>query len=84
MKRFIQISDLHIHRKKKMENINCEKLVIFIISKYDLPDEEKPVVLITGDIVDDGTKMQYRNAVKLLKPLVDGGFTVLPAPGNHD
>jgi 3',5'-cyclic AMP phosphodiesterase CpdA len=46
--------------------------------------EHKPVVLITGDIVDDGKKKQYRNAVNLIKPLVEEGFTVLPAPGNHD
>lgn len=84
MARFIQISDLHVHERKKVENINCEKLVHFIISKYGMQAEDKPVILITGDIVDDGKKKQYQNAVKLLKPFVEEGFTVLPAPGNHD
>ncbi len=84
MTRFIQLSDLHIRGKKKRENINCEKLVRFIISKYAGDGPNKPVVLITGDIVDDGKAKQYRSAVKLLKPLVEEGFTVLPAPGNHD
>jgi 3',5'-cyclic AMP phosphodiesterase CpdA len=84
MVRFIHISDLHIHGRKKTENINCEKLVAFIIGKYSAQSQPKPVVLITGDIVDDGKKKQYRSAVKLLRPLVDEGFTVLPVPGNHD
>ena len=84
MVRFIQISDLHIHRRKKIENINCEKLVQFIIGKYSMQSEHKPVILITGDVVDDGEKKQYRSAVSMLKPLVDEGFTVLPVPGNHD
>lgn len=84
MARFIQISDLHIHGKKKLENINCEKMVHFIVDHYGGLGAGKPVILITGDIVDDGKAKQYRSAVKLLKPLVDEGFTVLPAPGNHD
>lgn len=84
MTRFIQISDLHIHGKKKLENINCEKIVQFIIDKYDGPNRDKPVILLTGDIVDDGKAKQFRSAVKLLKPLIDKKFTVLPVPGNHD
>jgi 3',5'-cyclic AMP phosphodiesterase CpdA len=84
MTHFIQISDLHIHGKKKLENINCEKIVQHIVDKYEGAGDEKPVVLITGDIVDDGQKKQYTSAVKLLKPLVENGFKVLPVPGNHD
>ena len=74
----------HVRGKKKLENINCEKIVHYIIAKYGGPNRDKPVVLITGDIVDDGKAKQYRSAVKLLRPLVEEGFTVLPAPGNHD
>lgn len=33
MTRFIQLSDLHIRGRKKLENINCEKIVRFIIDK---------------------------------------------------
>lgn len=84
MARFIQLSDLHIRGRKKLENINCEKIVRFIINKYEGPDGNKPTILVTGDIVDDGKAKQFRSAVKLLTPLVEAGFTVLPAPGNHD
>lgn len=84
MTSFIQISDLHIHGKKKLENIQCEKIVSYIVDKYSGPNDKKPVVLITGDIVDDGKARQYNSAVKLLKPLVENEFRVLPVPGNHD
>ena len=84
MTNFIQISDLHIHGKKKLENINCEKIVNHVIEKYGDPGSQKPVILITGDIVDDGKTRQYTSAVRLLRPLVENGFKVLPVPGNHD
>lgn len=84
MTNFIQISDLHIHGKKKLENINCGKIVSHIADKYGDTEGQKPVVLVTGDIVDDGKARQYNSAVKLLRPLVENGFKVLPVPGNHD
>lgn len=82
MANFIQISDLHIHTNNdEHENRTLKKLVSNIINKYSV---EKPVVLITGDIVDDGKEEQYKNAVNLLTPLIDAGFTTLACPGNHD
>ena len=82
MTKFIHISDLHIHKDNNHEdNINCISLINFIVQKYQA---EKPVVLITGDIVDDGHEQQYINAVEILKPLVDNNFRVLAVPGNHD
>ncbi|MCP4113001.1 MAG: hypothetical protein GY749_46985 [Desulfobacteraceae bacterium] len=82
MVKFLHLSDLHIHSSNgKDDNVNCKKVVDYIISKYT---GDKPVVLLTGDIVDDGAKAQYENAVTLLKPLVDNQFKVLAAPGNHD
>lgn len=82
MVKFIHLSDLHIHcSHHKDDNVNCKKIVDYIISRYT---DDKPAVLLTGDIVDDGYEAQYKNAVELLKPLVAGGFKVLAAPGNHD
>lgn len=82
MAKFIQLSDLHIRKSnEKEENGNCDKIVKHIVNKYT---DNKPVVLLTGDIVDDGRAEQYKNAVTLLKPLVNNKFTVLAAPGNHD
>ncbi|MCK5517592.1 MAG: metallophosphoesterase [Desulfobulbaceae bacterium] len=83
MVKFIQLSDLHIHKgMRESENVCAKKIIAYIINRYD--SAEKPVVLITGDIVDDGKRKQYENAVKILKPLVESGFEVLAVPGNHD
>ena len=86
MIRFIQLSDLHIHGSNKNDdNVNAVKVVEYIIARYaNFKKGQKPVLLITGDITDDGKKNQYRNAVNILKPLVKSGFEVLPCPGNHD
>lgn len=82
MVKFIQLSDLHIHGNEKEDNTNCRKIVDFILNKYSKID--KPIVLLTGDITDDGKKDQYENAVKILTPLVEDGFKILATPGNHD
>ncbi len=80
--KMLHLSDLHIHKSnEKSENKHLKEIVENIIKLYP---NEKPVILITGDIVDDGRKDQYKNAVELLKPLVNAGFTILPTPGNHD
>ena len=86
MVKFIQLSDLHIHKSNKNEdNVNSMKVVDFIIERYSkYKGIEKPIILLTGDIVDDGNKRQYKNAVNILKPLVDKKFQVLACPGNHD
>lgn len=34
--------------------------------------------------MDDGQEDQYKNAVNILKPLVDNNFKVFAVPGNHD
>ncbi len=82
MVKFLQLSDLHISKNDgKDNNQNCIKIVSYITNRYT---NDKPVVLITGDIVDDGDEEQYKKAVEILKPLVETGFKVLAVPGNHD
>lgn len=82
MSSFIHLSDLHINSNDLSdENVALKKVVSCIIDKYS---SEKPAILITGDLVDDGLESQYMNARNILKPLVNEGFTILPAPGNHD
>ncbi len=86
MVKFIHLSDLHIHGSMdKADNQNAVKVVEYILERYaKAPKPERPVILLTGDIVDDGKKDQYEQAVAILKPLVDAGFRVLASPGNHD
>lgn len=80
MVKFIHLSDLHIHKTERRDNRNCRKVVKFIINHYP---NDKPLVLISGDIVDDGRKEQYINAVNILRPLTNAGFKILAVPGNH-
>jgi len=47
--------------------------------------KEELTVLISGDIVDDGQKRQYKEAANILKPLLENdNFSVWPVPGNHN
>lgn len=80
--KFIHLSDLHIHgSNKRRDNRNCRKVVKFILNHYS---NENPIILITGDITDDGKERQYKNAVDILRPLTEAGLSVLAVPGNHD
>lgn len=81
MVKFIHLSDLHIHSTERTDNRNCRKIIDFILNRYL---SNKPIVIITGDITDDGAERQYKNAVDILRPLIVNGFKLLVTPGNHD
>ncbi len=46
--------------------------------------DDKPIIIITGDIVNDGREKQFDTAFGYIKQLSDAGFTVRLIPGNHD
>ena len=82
--RILHISDLHIGKEGDRDRWKkAEKLVREIIRAWG-GDDDKPLVLITGDIVDDGTEIEYIEARRILRPLHRAGFQVAPLPGNHD
>ena len=82
MTSFIQLSDLHISSDNSSdENIALRKIVTGVLDRFV---DHKPVVMLTGDLVDDGSEDQYSCAIEILKPLVDEGFKLLACPGNHD
>jgi 3',5'-cyclic AMP phosphodiesterase CpdA len=82
IKNFIQLSDLHIHHNVESgENVALDNIVRGIVEKYNSDDT---AIIITGDIVDDGSREQYERVVPLLFPLVEKNFSILPCPGNHD
>ena len=79
MRKMLHISDLHIHKDNSHpDNVNTRRLFEHIVKA--LPDNK--VVLITGDITDDGQPEQYYNAYQLIKIL--DNMKVLIVPGNHD
>ncbi len=78
--KIIHLSDLHIGYWR------CGSRASIVIEKI-IKDEdpEKSVIIITGDIVEQGRRdKNLAAASKLVKKLEDAGFTVLICPGNHD
>lgn len=80
--KFVHISDLHVGEHGTRNSL-VKKLVDKIIKHYS-SEREKPVVLITGDLVHDGRQEQFNEADQLLFKLKNAGFQLLMCPGNHD
>ena len=79
--KILHLSDLHIG-KSRSESTNLKKIIESLTENYS---NKKLTILITGDIVDDGQKKQYKEAVTILKPLLTNeNFNIYPVPGNHD
>ncbi len=78
--KIIHLSDIHIGKSKNKDRFI--EIVTWIIDNQK--NHSSSVVVLTGDIVDDGSLGQYREAQIQIKRLTDQGFTVLPSPGNHD
>ena len=76
----IQLSDLHIGKSDNLKK--SAKIVDWIIENKD--SHQSDLVVISGDLVDDGQTWQFEAAKELLDQLRKEGFTVLVAPGNHD
>ncbi len=78
----LHLSDLHVGKTNK-EGDNLKKIINKTVEKWE-DEENKPVILITGDIVDDGMESQFIEARRILDPLYLKGFRLLLIPGNHD
>lgn len=76
----IQLSDLHIGKSNNLEK--AHRIVDWILENQELHGSE--LVVISGDLVDDGETWQFEKARDLIARLREVGFTVLVAPGNHD
>lgn len=95
-RRIIHLSDLHIGLNNDTTNEIQVKQIIDAIKRtypqqYDSYESPRPIIVITGDIVDygDSTSSQVPQnhldtAYDLLDDLTQAGFTVLLIPGNHD
>lgn len=76
----IHLSDLHIGKSNNLEK--AHRLVDWILENQDRHQSE--LVVISGDLVDDGQTWQFEQARDLINRLKDAGYSVLTAPGNHD
>lgn len=73
--KFIHLSDLHIHENDE------DNLAVFEMFKYITKNYPDHLVIITGDITDDGTKKQYQKTSDLFQLLLNPPII---CPGNHD
>ena len=78
--KIIQLSDIHIGKSNNKKRFKT--IVSWIVDNKD--HHGAKVVILTGDIVDDGALGQYREAQSQIEQLKSSGFVVLSAPGNHD
>jgi predicted phosphodiesterase len=77
--KFVHISDLHIGHPDVEDAVAC-----LADSLCALPEDTR-VIVITGDLVDDGTKEEnFVKAVNFIQKLEGAGKEVFLVPGNHD
>lgn len=82
--RILQISDLHIGEGEEQDE-NFDLIIEDILKKGEGKwQSNKPLILITGDIVNDGKKVQFIHARNYLYRLSNAGFELRLIPGNHD
>ena len=79
--RIVQVTDTHIHRepgaRMKGMDTNASLLAVLEAARGEAPD----LVLVTGDLVHDGSPQGYRRLGAHLERL---GAPALCIPGNHD
>lgn len=78
--KIIHLSDLHIGQSDNIEK--CNRIADWVLENQETHQSE--LVIISGDLVDDGQTWQFEQAREIIDRLRQGGFTVLAAPGNHD
>ena len=69
---FIHLSDLHIGKSNNREK--SALIVDWILNNKDKHQSE--LVIISGDVVDDGKAWQFDQAREQLERLRENGFTV--------
>lgn len=74
--RILHVSDLHLRCDPKHNAIVADKLA-WVSTEMGAGD----VLVVTGDITDDGRVEQYANALQLLSPFAG---RIVVVPGNHD
>ncbi len=78
--KIIHLSDLHIGKSNNFEKSN--RVADWILENQDT--HQSRVVIISGDLVDDGKTWQFEQAREIVERLRASRYTVLAAPGNHD
>jgi len=80
MKKIIHFSDIHIGHNEMYQRFQDVIRNLVLIKQ----PPKNYVIVITGDIVDEASKENYRMAKECLDMLTNQGYQVLVVPGNHD
>lgn len=78
--RLVHLSDLHLGARHSAERM--ERLSQGLRARFK--GKSKPVLVLTGDLVDQPFGLSNSRMAAHLRLLKAEGFTVLAAPGNHD
>ena len=76
----IHLSDLHIGKSNNLE----KSTILFDWILNNKEEHNSNLVIVSGDLVDDGENWQFLQAKELIDRLRDQDYVVLVAPGNHD
>jgi len=81
--RLLHIGDVHLRaRSRAKENQRFARIMRRVMRSYAGAD--KPILVFTGDITDNGSEAEYAHALEILAPVRAAGFEMLITPGNHD
>ena len=89
MLKIAHLSDIHLRSNycgTYMEEVICQRTMptdYFITALKEIAKADYDVIVLTGDLVHEGTVEDYRYLKKLLDTYA-GGKPVLPVLGNHD
>jgi len=78
--KIIHLSDLHIGQSDNFAK--SSRIADWILDHRET--HQSKLVIISGDLVDDGQTWQFEQAGEIINRLRENGITVLAAPGNHD
>lgn len=79
--KILHISDLQYQDSERKDRI--EKFIKKIINYYSDSDE-KPLIIYTGDLVEDALESEMKAHRVQLQQFIEAGFEMLLCPGNHD
>ncbi len=78
-----QITDIHLFADEKQELLGLQTTQSFqaVIERLDMLRPQLDLLLITGDLSQDGTPESYQRLKNLISPLATPTYWL---PGNHD
>lgn len=78
----LQLSDTHLRADgQAVHGVDPRERLATVLDAYCRLDTPLDLVVLTGDLTDDGSFMACRDLADMLEPL---GAPVLAVPGNHD